>query len=122
MFFFPLVLRVFDSKVLRKIIGPVRVGDDFRIRYSTVSCMSSSTTWTLCSILISSSCAGSAMSFVWRKMLRQDKYLMRGSAEVEEEDDFVSVGRTKSIEVTNRRRRARSRGAWKDMSRQAEIR
>ena len=35
---------------------------------SIVSCMSSSTTWTLCSILISKGCAGSAMSFVWRRI------------------------------------------------------
>ena len=36
------------------------------------------------------------------------------SAEVGEEDDFASVGKTKSS--------ARSRSAWKDMLRQAEIR
>ena len=61
---------------------------------SIVSCMSSSTTWTLCSVLISSGCAGSAMSFVWRRMFRRDGYLMRGSAEVGEEDDLASVGKT----------------------------
>ena len=31
-------LRVFERKVLRKILGPMQVGDDFRIR-STVSCI-----------------------------------------------------------------------------------
>ena len=39
------VLRVFERKVLRKIFGPLRVGDDFRIR-PTMSCMSFITTWT----------------------------------------------------------------------------
>ena len=29
------VLRVFERKVLRKIVGPVREGDDFRIRYNS---------------------------------------------------------------------------------------
>ena len=29
------VLRVFERKVLRKTFGPVRVGDDFRIRYNS---------------------------------------------------------------------------------------
>ena len=28
-------LRVFERKVLRKIFGPVRVGDDFRIRFNS---------------------------------------------------------------------------------------
>ena len=31
----PAALRVFKRKVLRKIFGPVRVGADFRIRYSS---------------------------------------------------------------------------------------
>ena len=47
------------------------------------------------SVLISCVCAGYAMSFVWRKMLRQGGYLMRESSEVDEEYDLVSVGRTK---------------------------
>ena len=67
-----------------------------------VSCMSYSTTWTLCNLLISSNCAGSAMSFVWKRMLRRDGYLMRGSTEVGEEDDLVSVGRTKSRKPCHR--------------------
>ena len=28
-------LRIFKRKVLRKIFGPVRVGDDFRIRFNS---------------------------------------------------------------------------------------
>ena len=60
-----------------------------------MSWMSYSATWTLSSLLITSCCAGSAMSFVWRRMLRRDEYLMRGSTEVGEENDFVSVGRIK---------------------------
>ena len=39
---------------------------------SIVSCMSSSTTWTLCSVLIFSGCGGTAMSFIWRRMLWLD--------------------------------------------------
>ena len=60
------------------------------------SCMSYSTIWPLYSVLISSDCAGAAMSFVWSRMFRLDGYLMRGSGEVGEDDDFVSFGRTKS--------------------------
>ena len=69
---------------------------------SIVSCMSSSTTWTLCSVLICNGSAGSAMSFVWRRMLRQGGYWMRGSAEVGEEDDLASVGKTKSRKPRHR--------------------
>ena len=60
----------------------------------TVSCISFSMTWTLSSVFISNGCAGSAMSF--RRMLRRDGYLMPESAGVVEEDDLISVGRTKS--------------------------
>ena len=80
-------LRVFERKVLSKIFGPVRVGDDFRIRFNSEL--------ELCSVLISSGCAGSSMSFVWRSMLRRDGYLMWGSAEIGEEDDLASIGNTK---------------------------
>ena len=34
---------------------------------------------------------GSAMLFVWRRMLRRDRYLMWGSVEVDEKPDIVSV-------------------------------
>ena len=95
-------LRVFERKVLRKIFGPVRVGNDFRIRFNSESCMSYSTTWMLCSLLISSGCAGSAISFVWRRMLRRNGYLMRGSAEVGEEDQLASVGKIKSRKPCHR--------------------
>ena len=64
-------LRVFERKVLRK-------------------------TQTLCSVLIFSGCAGSTLSLEWKRILRRDGYLMRGSAEIGEEDDVVSVGKTKS--------------------------
>ena len=35
-------------------------------------------------------------------MLRRDGYLMRGSADVGEEDDLVSVGKTKSMKPCHR--------------------
>ena len=50
----------------------------------------------MCSVLISSVCAASSMSFVWRRMLRRNGYLLREPVEVGEEDGLVSVGRNKS--------------------------
>ena len=44
-------LRIFERKVLSKTFGSVRVADDFRTDI-IVSCISHSTTWTLCSVLI----------------------------------------------------------------------
>ena len=67
-----------------------------------MSCMSSSTTHTLCSILLSSCCAGSAVFFQWSRMLRQNGILMRRFAEVGEEGDLVCVGTTKSIKPCHR--------------------
>ena len=61
-----------------------------------VSCMSSSTTWTLYSVLIFSGCAGLAIPCVWRRMLRRDEYLMRVCAEVGDKEDIVFVGRINS--------------------------
>ena len=37
-----------------------------------------------------------------RRMLRLDGYLMRGSAEIGEGDDLVSVGRTKARKLCHR--------------------
>ena len=67
------------------------------------------TTQTLYSVVISSGCAESAMLFVWRRIVRRADYLIWGSAKVGEEDDFVSVGRTKPKKPQQRR----IRGAWK---------
>ena len=64
------------------------VGDNFCIRYNSELLNDMD-------VLISSDCAGWAMSFVWKRMLRRDGFLMRGSMEVNEEDDLASVGRTK---------------------------
>ena len=77
-------LAVFERNVLRKIFGPVRVGE-LSTELSTVSeptgsCMSSAMTWTLLSVLISSGSAGSALSFGWMKKLLRDEYLMRWSS------------------------------------------
>ena len=66
-----------------------------------VSCMSFSTTWTLCSVLIVS---GSTMSFVLWRMLRREGYLMRGSTEVGEQDDQIEEALS-TIGVANWRRR-----------------
>ena len=94
-------LRVFERKVLLKIFGPVRVGDDFCIRFNS-ELYELLNDMMLCSILIFSGCAGSAMSFVWRRMLQRDRYLMRGSAEVGEEDDLAYVGKIKSRKPCHR--------------------
>ena len=47
-------------------------------------------------------CAGTAMSFECRRMLRRVLYLMPRSAEVSEEDDLICVGRTKSRKLSHR--------------------
>ena len=69
---------------------------------SIVSCMSTSMAQVLSIVLIFSCCAGSAMSFVLRRMLRRDGYLMRGSAEVGEEDNLASVGKIKTRKPCHR--------------------
>ena len=93
-------LGIFERKVLRKIfqceLAMISAFD------SILSCMSSSTTWTMCSVLIFS---GSR---------RRGRPYIRWKDQIEEA--------MSSIIVTNWRRRARSRGAWKDVLRQAEIR
>ena len=61
-------------------------------------------------------------------ILRRDVYLMRGSAEVNEEVKGPLRWKNKiekalsSIGVTNWRRRTRNKVAWKDMLTQTEIR
>ena len=81
-------LRVFESKFIRKIIGSVRAVNDLRIRfnsqlYGLLNYMD------VTKLLISSGCAGTAMAFVWKIMLRRDRYLMRRSTDVGEDDDLV---------------------------------
>ena len=61
-------LGVFERTVLRKIFGPVRAGDDYRIRTNR-KLYEHLMTWTLLSVLITSGSAGSAMSFGWMKTL-----------------------------------------------------
>ena len=84
-------LRVFERKVLHKILGTKRIGDDFRIR-SNIGFYETD----VVQHINNRGCAGSAMSFEWKRILWQDCYLMQGSAEFGKEDDLVSVGRTKS--------------------------
>ena len=72
----------------------------------TVCCMSYSTPWTLCSVVTSSVCNGSAMLFECSKMLWRNGYLMRESKKVGKEDDLVCIEEVlSSIGVTSCRRR-----------------
>ena len=93
-------LGVFERKMLRKIFGPKRVGDDYR--------MSSSTTWMLLSVLIA--IAGSIAGGHRRVGRPRTRW-----------KDQVKEALT-SLGVTNWRRRAQSRGAWREALRQAETR
>ena len=74
-------LRVFERKVLRNIFRLGRVGNDIRIRYN-------------CELyeLLNDMDVVQRIN-IQRLWLRRDGYLMRGSTEVGEEDDLVSVGR-----------------------------
>ena len=120
-------LRVFERKVLRKIFGPVRVGDDFRIRYNSE----------LYELL-------NDMDVVQRINIQRLRWLghvvrMEEDAPARRVFDAEICGSRRrgrpcirwkdqieealsSIGVTNWHRRARSRGARKDVLRQAEIR
>ena len=92
-------LRVFERKVLHKIFNPVRVGDDFSIRYNSDQ-YELFKGINVVRLIVSATANiqhGSAMLFLWRRMLWEDGYLMGRSAEVAVENDLVSVGRTKSI-------------------------
>ena len=84
-------LGVFERKVLRMIFDQVRVG---AVSEPTGSCMSTSMTWTLLSVLISSGFAGSAMSFGWMKTLLRDECLM-WSAVIGGRDDRVRFEHTR---------------------------
>ena len=66
-------LIVFERKVLRKIFAPVRVGDDFRIQYMLYELLND-------------------MDVVLRIKIQR----------LREEDDLVSVGRTKSRKPCHR--------------------
>ena len=48
------------------------------------------------------------------EILRRDGYLMRGPAEADEEDDLVSVGRTKSRKACHRLVCPTGVSAWTD--------
>ena len=76
-------LGAFDRKVLRKIFGPVRVGDDYRIR-TTGSCISFSMTWTLPSVCV----------VRMHKTLLRDECLMRWLLVIGGWDYRVRVGKT----------------------------
>ena len=48
----------------------------------------------------------SAMTFECKRMLQRDGYLMWGFANIDDEDDLIYIGRTKTmIRVTNWRKR-----------------
>ena len=76
-------------------------GDNFRIRFNS-ELYDILNDIDVVQRLIISGCTGSAMSFVWRRMLRRDGYLMPRSVEDGEEDDLVYVGMTKSRKTCNR--------------------
>ena len=119
-------LRVFERKVLYKIFGPVRVGDDFRIRLNSE----------LCELL-------NDIDVVQRITIQRLRWhghvvSMEKDAPTRRVYDAGICGSRRrgrpcihwkaqiekalsSISVTNWQRRARSRGAWKDVLRQAEI-
>ena len=120
-------LRVFERKVLRNIFGQVRVDDDFRIRFN-------SKVYELLNDL----------DVVQRINIQRLRWLghvvrMEKNAVVTWVFDAGICGSRRrwrpcnhwkeqigkalsSIGVSNWRRRARSRGSWKDVLRQAEIR
>ena len=82
-------LGLFERKVLRKIFGPVRVGDDYRIRtnrelYELFNNMDVAKR-------INNGSAGSAMSFGWMKTFLRDECLMRWSAIIKCRDNPVRV-------------------------------
>ena len=120
-------LRVFERKVQHKIFGPVRVGDDLRIRFNTelyellndLDVVQRINIQRLCLLghvvhmeeddparrVFNAGICGSR---------RRGRLCIRWKDKIEEA--------LSSIDVTNWCRRARSRGAWKDVLLQSEIR
>ena len=95
-------LRVIERKVLRKIFGAVRVGDDFRIRFNSELYELLNDMDVMQRINIQQLLWLGHVVRMWRRMLRRDGYLMRGSAEVGEEDDLAFVGKIKSRKPCHR--------------------
>ena len=119
--------RAFERKVLHKIFGPVRVGDDFRIRYNSE----------LYELL-------NNLDVMQHINIQRQRWFGHG-VRMEEDppakrvfDTGICVSRRRgwlcirwkdqieetllSIGVTDWRRRGRNRGAWKDVLRQTVIR
>ena len=92
-------LRVYERKVLRKIFGPVRVGDDFRIRFNNEL-------YELCNdIDIVQPINMQRLRWLGHDVRMEEDVparRMRKSAEVGEKEDLVSVGRTKSRKPCHR--------------------
>ena len=109
-------LRIFERKVLRKILCPMRFGDDFRIRFNSDLIM------TLFNVLIFRGCAGhvvrkkadTPMIRVFDAVIRR-----RGRPCIRWKDKIEAA--MPSIGVTNWRMCATSRDAWKDIMWQPEI-
>ena len=90
-------LRVFQRKVLRKIFGPVRVGDDFHI-------LSNNELYVLPNDIVVVQRIN-IHQLLWLSQvvrMEEDALARRRSAEVGEEDDLISVGRTKSRKPCHR--------------------
>ena len=116
------VLRVFDRKVLRKIFGPVRVCDDFRIRFN-------SELYELLNDMAIVQCINFQRLRWLDHVVRMEKDALarrvfdagisgsrrRGRPCIRWEDQIEEA--LSSIGVTNWRRRAKSRSAWKDVLR-----
>ena len=84
---------VFERKALRMIYGPLRVADDFRIRYNSELFELLNDIDIMQRVNNHACWLGHVVRMeedVWRS-----GYLMRGSTEVGEEDDFASDGKSK---------------------------
>ena len=119
-------LRVFEGKVLRKIIGPVRIGDDFRIRFNSELYELLNDMDVVQLINIQRLCwLGHVVRMEEdapaRRVFDAGIYgsRRRGRPCIRWKDQIEEA--LSSIGTTNWRRRTRSRGAWKDVLRQAEI-
>ena len=113
-------LRVFERKVLRKILGPKRVGDDFRILFNSELYELLNDMDVLQRLRWLGHVVRMKENAPTRRVFdagicgsrRRGRPCIRWKDQIEEA--------LSSIGVTNWRKRAKSRGAWKDVLRQAK--